>query len=127
MSLVAIVAVLALIEYTAFMVLAGQARGRFGVAAPATTGHPVFERYFRVQQNTIEQLVVFLPALFLFARFASESWAVFFGLVFILGRALYARGYIADPARRGPGFLLTISANTALLLGAIIGAAVEYA
>jgi len=127
MSLVAIVAGLALVEYSVFMVMAGQARGRYGVAAPATTGDPTFERYLRVQQNTIEQLVVFLPALFLFARHASESWAAVLGVVFIIGRAMYARGYIKDPARRGPGFLLTITSNSLLLLGAIIGAAIEYA
>jgi uncharacterized membrane protein YecN with MAPEG domain len=122
MTLVAIVAAAALVEYAVFMIQCGQARGRFGVAAPATSGHPAFERYFRVQQNTIEQLVVFLPALFLFAWFVSARWAVPLGLVFIVGRALYARGYVADPARRGPGFLLTIAANAVLLVGGIIGA-----
>jgi uncharacterized membrane protein YecN with MAPEG domain len=126
MKLVSVVAALALIEYWIFVVLAGQARGRFGVAAPATTGHPTFERYFRVQQNTVEQLVIFLPALFLFARFASEAVAAALGLVFILGRALYARGYVLDPAKRGPGFLLTVVANFFLLLGGLIGAILGF-
>lgn len=124
MTLVAIVAAIALAEYMVFMILCGQARGRFGVAAPAAHGHPVFERYFRVQQNTVEQLVVFLPALFLFARFASPRWAALLGGVFIVGRALYARGYVVDPAKRGPGFLLTIFANVVLLLGGLVGALV---
>jgi uncharacterized membrane protein YecN with MAPEG domain len=127
MALVAIVAGLALAEYGVFVILAGQARGRYGVAAPATTGHPIFERHFRVQQNTVEQLAIFLPALFLFAMFWSHAVAAVLGLVFILGRALYARGYVIDPARRGPGFLLTITANTLLLLGGIVGAALELA
>jgi glutathione S-transferase len=121
MKLVSIVAVLALIEYVVFVVQTGQARGRYGVAAPATTGHPVFERIFRVQQNTVEQLVIFLPALFLCAHFASETVAAALGIVFIVGRALYARGYVADPAKRGPGFLLTIASNLLLLLGGIVG------
>jgi uncharacterized membrane protein YecN with MAPEG domain len=121
MKLVSIVAALALIEYAVFVVMAGQARGRYGIAAPATTGHPIFERHFRVQQNTVEQLVIFLPALFLCAHFASEVMAAVLGLVFILGRALYARGYVLDPAKRGPGFLLTIAASFFLLLGAMIG------
>ena len=127
MSLVAIVALLALIEYSVFVVMTGQARGQYGIAAPSTTGNVNFERCFRVQQNTIEQLVVFLPALFLFARFASESWAAVLGVVFIVGRAMYARGYVTDPARRGPGFLLTITSNVLLMLGGLIGAVVEYA
>ena len=126
MELVAIVAALALAEYAVFLVQCGQARGRFGVAAPATSGHPVFERYFRVQQNTIEQLVIFLPALFGFAHFVSETWALPIGLVFIVGRALYARGYVLDPAKRGPGFLLTILANAVLLIGSLVGALVAW-
>jgi uncharacterized membrane protein YecN with MAPEG domain len=121
MKLVSIVAVLALVEYLVFVVQTGQARGQYGVAAPATTGHPTFERIFRVQQNTVEQLVIFLPGLFMCAHFASETLAAGLGLVFILGRALYARGYYLDPAKRGPGFLLTIASNLLLLLGGIVG------
>jgi glutathione S-transferase len=120
MELVAIVGLLALIEYWVFLMLTGQARGRFGVAAPATAGHPIFERYFRVQMNTLEQLAIFLPALAVFAWMVSERWAVLLGLVFIVGRALYARGYIQDPAKRGPGFLLTLIANGALVLGSLV-------
>jgi glutathione S-transferase len=122
MTLIAIIAAIALAEYAVFMVQCGQARGRFGVAAPATAGHPIFERYYRVQQNTIEQLVIFLPALFLFAWFVSTRWALPLGILFIIGRALYARGYVADPAKRGPGFLCTVIANAALLLGGVAGA-----
>jgi hypothetical protein len=62
MDFVAVVAALALLEYLIIGTLTGQARGRYGVKAPAVTGHPIFERWMRVQQNTIEQLVVFLPA-----------------------------------------------------------------
>ena len=121
MKLVSIVAALALIEYSVFFLQAGKARGRYGVAAPATTGHPIFERYFRVQLNTVEQLIIFLPALFLCGYYANEVLAAALGLVFILGRALYARGYVRDPARRGPGFALTIASNFLLLLGGIVG------
>jgi uncharacterized membrane protein YecN with MAPEG domain len=121
MKLVSIVAALALIEYAVFFLQAGKARGRYGVAAPATTGHPIFERYFRVQLNTVEQLVIFLPALFMCGYFTNEVLAAALGLVFILGRALYARGYVLDPAKRGPGFALTIASNFLLLLGGLVG------
>lgn len=127
MKLVSLVAAIALVEYAVFFLQAGQARGRYGVAAPATTGHPIFERYLRVQENTIEQLVIFLPALFLCAQFASETLAAALGLVFILGRALYARRYVRDPAKRGPGFLLTVASNFLLLLGGIVGILLEFA
>jgi uncharacterized membrane protein YecN with MAPEG domain len=121
MELVGIVGLLALIEYWIFLMMTGQARGRYGVAAPATAGHPIFERYFRVQMNTIEQLVIFLPSLVAFAWAVSAKWAAALGVLFIVGRALYARGYIQDPAKRGPGFLLTLIANAALVLGSLIG------
>lgn len=126
MELVAFVAGLALIEYLVFTMQCGRARGRLGVPAPSVSGAPEFERYLRVQYNTIEQLVIFLPALFGFAAFASPGWAAALGAVFIVGRALYARGYVQDPAKRGPGFGLTLLANGVLLLGATIGALVAW-
>ena len=126
MELVAFVAGLALIEYFVITLQCGRARGRLGVPAPAITGHPEFERYLRVQYNTIEQLVIFLPALFGFAVFASAGWAAALCVVFIVGRALYARGYVRDPAQRGPGFGLTLLANSVLLLGATLGALLAW-
>lgn len=127
MDLVAFVAGVALVEYYVFTWQCGRARGRLGVPAPAITGNAEFERYLRVQYNTIEQLVIFLPALFGFAHFVSPAWAAALGVVFIVGRALFARGYVRDPARRGPGFGLTLLANTALLLGSLLGALVRVA
>jgi len=127
MDLVAFVAGLALVEYYVFTLQCGRARGRLGVPAPATTGNAEFERYLRVQYNTIEQLVIFLPAVFGFAHFVSPGWAAALGVVFIVGRALFARGYVQDPARRGPGFGLTLLANSVLLLGSLLGALVRVA
>jgi glutathione S-transferase len=125
MDAVAIVAALVLIEYMVIVGWTGQARGRYGVAAPATTGHPVFERWLRVQANTVEQLVIFFPGLWLFARYVNADLAAALGLVFLVGRALFARGYVADPARRGPGFILTFLSNAILVLGGLIGAIVS--
>ena len=126
MELVAVVISLALAEYFVILVRCGQARGRLGVAAPATTGNPEFERYFRAQYNTLEQLVIFLPAMIMFGAYVSPAVAALLGLVFIVGRFLYARGYVIDPARRGPGFLLTVLANGVLLLGGLVGAFVAW-
>ena len=125
MDAVAIVAALVLIEYMGIVWFTGQARGRYGVAAPAITGHPVFERWFRVQGNTVEQLVIFFPGLWLFSRYVHAEAAAGLGLVFLVGRALFARGYVADPARRGPGFILSYIANAVLVLGGLIGAIVS--
>jgi uncharacterized MAPEG superfamily protein len=121
-ELVAIVAALALLEYFVFSMQAGRARSRSGVKAPATTGDETFERYYRVQHNTLEQLVLFLPALFLFALYVNAPLAAALGAVFIVGRALYARSYVADPATRGSGFAIGLVASLALLLGGLLGA-----
>ena len=122
MAWVAVVALLVAFEYFVFIILVGRARGRYAVMAPAMTGHPVFERWVRIQNNTLEQLIIFYPALWLFAHFVSPSWAVIWGLLFLLGRALYARAYVLDPAKRGPGFGLGAFALIALLAGALFGA-----
>jgi uncharacterized membrane protein YecN with MAPEG domain len=122
MELVAIVALLALIECLFFAFRVGLQREKYGVAAPATTGDPVWERYYRVHHNTLEQLVVFLPALWLFATYVSPLIAAGLGLVFVVGRILYYNGYVADPAKRGTGFLIGYIATVLLLLGGLCGA-----
>lgn len=122
MAVITIVTGLALIEYMAFSVRVGMARGKYGVEAPATSGDEIFERHYRVQQNTLEQLIVFLPSLWLFAQFVSINVAAGLGLVFIAGRALYAVSYIADPKKRTAGFLIGYLANAVLVLGSIGGA-----
>jgi len=122
MEFVAIVTVLALLQYIYFAVLVGQARGKFGVNGPAVTGHPVFERYFRVQMNTLEMLVAFLPGLWLFAQYISPLWAAILGAIYLLGRFMYLRAYVADPAKRGAGFGLSMLPTLALLLGGLVGA-----
>jgi hypothetical protein len=122
MHLVYIVMGLALVQYMYFAIAVGGARGRFGVKAPATSGHEVFERYFRVQMNTLELIVVLMPALPLFAYYVDANIAAGLGLVYIIGRFMYFRGYVTDPAKRGPGFGLSLLPIAVLLLGGIIGA-----
>jgi glutathione S-transferase len=125
MELVAIVTVLALIQYVVLGVRVGQARQRYGIEAPAISGHPLFERHFRVHQNTLEQLVVFIPALWLFSAFVKPWLAALLGLGFIAGRFVYERGYLADPKKRGTGAIITMVTTSILLLGALIGAIVR--
>jgi len=122
MALVAAVIALALIEFLVFGLLVGRARVRCNVQPPATTGHPVFERYFRVQQNTLEQLIVFVPSVWLFGMYVSAVWAAGLGVLFVIGRALYLTGYVADPKKRFAGFGLSYLPNLILVLGALAGA-----
>lgn len=124
MEWVAIVSGLVLAEYVFFTMHTGMARGRHEIPAPSTTGNSDFERSFRAQGNTVEQLIVFLPSIWLFAHYVSAPLAALLGLAFGVGRALYWRGYVTNPPRRGPGFLIGLIASSILLLGGILGALV---
>lgn len=87
---------------TSFVV--SRARGRYGIQAPATTGHPAFERAFRVQMNTLEAAAMYLPALWVDALYGS-SWALAAGgLLWFAGRLWYAWGYLEEPRKRSSGF-----------------------
>lgn len=121
MELVLLVILVALIEYLVFAGLVGRARAQYAVRAPATTGHPDFERVYRVHQNTLEALVVFIPAVWMFGRYLNGHWAVGLGVVFIVARAIYAVGYMRDPEKRGLGAGLTGVVNIVLVLGALVG------
>ena len=124
MSWVVLVAVLALLQFAAFGALVGRARGQYGVNAPATAGHPVFERYYRVQYNTMEQIVVFLPALFLSAAygFGADWMSAALGVVYLAGRQIYFLSYVRDPKSRGLGFVLTVLPGAIFLVNAAAGA-----
>ncbi len=122
MELVAIVVVLALIFYMVTAMLVGRARGKYGIEAPATTGDPIFERYFRVQQNTQESLMLFLPGMVLFTHYVSANVAAGLGVIWIVGRILYLRSYVADPKARGIGFMLSFVPCIILVIGGGVGA-----
>jgi glutathione S-transferase len=122
MTLVYVVMMLAVIEYFAFGMAVGMARGRYKIPAPAVSGNPDFERYYRVQMNTLEQMMVFLPSLWTFAIFVSATWAAGLGAVFVLGRLLYFMGYAKAAEKRGPGFLIGAVPTMILLAGGLIGA-----
>lgn len=126
MEAIAIVTIVALLQFFVFGFQVGQMRARHGVSAPATSGHPEFDRMFRVQQNTLESLVMFVPALWLFGWYVSATWGALIGVGFIAGRWLYKRAYVSDPKKRGPGFGISTAATTILLLGALAELARGY-
>lgn len=125
MSGVAAVMGFALIEYFILGGLVGRARGTYNVPAPATTGDPIFERYFRVHQNTLESLIVFIPGLWLFATYLNVPIAIALGLIFIAARIIYAAGYIKAPEKRAVGAGLTFLINATLVIGGLIGIAIH--
>jgi glutathione S-transferase len=122
MPYVQIVVCLALVEFLYFAQAVASARGRYKVAAPAVTGNEMFERYLRVQMNTLEQLVVFIPSILLFGQYLSPYWAAGLGGVFLIGRLVYFVAYVKDPKKRELGFALTVIPTVGLLGGALFGA-----
>jgi glutathione S-transferase len=126
MNGVAAVTVLALLEYMILGAMVGRARAVYKVEAPATTGDPTFERYFRVHQNSLEALIVFIPALWIFAQFLNVPVAIALGLIFIAGRILYAAGYVRAPEKRGPGAGITFLVNGALVIGSLVGIGIHW-
>jgi uncharacterized membrane protein YecN with MAPEG domain len=97
----------------------GRARGKSGIQAPAMTGDPLLERAVRVHYNTLEWLPIFLVGMWLFAIYCSELVAAALGVVWIIGRLIYATAYMADPAKRSTGFLIQTAAGAVLVLGAL--------
>lgn len=126
MEPVAVVTALILFQYYVFGGLVGRARGRYGIKAPATTGDPNFERYFRAHQNELEQLVITVPSMWLFAIYVHVLAAAALGLLYLLGRNLYFRGYVAEAGKRGRGFGIGMLATSVLLFGGLVGAAISW-
>ncbi len=115
----AIVTIVALLVYVRLIFQVGSARGKSGIKAPEMTGDPMLERAIRVQANMLEGLPMFLCGIWLFAIYWNEQAAAALGAVWVVGRVLYSLAYMADPAKRGMGFMIQGLAGLALLLGAL--------
>lgn len=122
MEWITIVTMLALIELAVFSLLVGNARTKYGIKAPATTGNETFERFYRVHYNTIEQLLLFIPGIWAFGYYISDSWAAGIGAVFLVGRVVYAVSYVRNPESRSAGMGLSILPCYVLVIGGLVGA-----
>lgn len=123
MAWVHLVTLLAVAQFMWFGFLVGGARVKHGIAAPATTGNEIFERYYRVHMNTLEMLIVFLPSMWLAAQYWSPLWTAEAGAIYLVGRVVYLKGYVSDPKKRSTGYGISLLPTAALLLAAIVGAA----
>jgi glutathione S-transferase len=121
MLFVQLVAILAVLQYLAIGKATGDARRVSGLKAPTMTGHDGFERMYRVQMNTLETLVAFLPALFLAAVYWPAYLVAALGAVYVVGRFIYWRAYVAKPSSRVVGFMVSIVPVIALGLLALVG------
>jgi glutathione S-transferase len=121
MPWIELITLLAILQFMIFGTLVGAARGKYGIKAPATTGHDLFERVYRVQMNTLELLISFLPALWLATRYWSPNIIAGIGAVYLVGRVLFYWGY-TNPARsRELGFILSIFPVLMLVLACLVG------
>ena len=120
-ALPAVVSLAALITYQGTAMAVGQQRVKHKVMPPAINGPEPFERAVRVQQNTLEQLVFFLPTFWLAALLGNTSWASLLGFIWVGGRVAYGIGYSQDPSKRGPGFGISFLSSAILLVMAIVG------
>lgn len=119
MHYVDLVALLAIAQFIFFGVQVAQARGRYGVKAPAVVGHELFERAYRVQMNTLELLVALLPLLYIAARYWPDAYVAVVGAVYLVGRLLYWRSYTRAPASRTLGFVISMTPIMVLLLASL--------
>ena len=122
MEATVLVTFIALAQYILFGIQVGSVRQKCDAPAPAQTGPEEFERMNRVHLNTLEQLVVFIPALWMHALYANPNIGAAIGLVFIIGRFLYRSEYLKDPSSRGPGFTLSFVPSVTLLVWALVAA-----
>ena len=122
MHYVELVAMLVVVQYLFFIVLVGRARGSTGLKAPAVSGNETFERIYRVQMNTLELMVMLLPALFVAARYWPATWVAGLGVVYLLGRFIYWRAYVSAPSSRALGFALSMLPVMMLVLMGLAGA-----
>ncbi|MCK1746029.1 MAPEG family protein [Bradyrhizobium sp. 139] len=117
--LTALVTLLAILFYFFTSINVSRSRTKTGIKVPAVSGHPDFERAFRIQMNTLEWMPIFLPSLWLFAIYISDAGAAAIGAVWIVGRIVYFIGYSKAAAKRGPGFAIQGIASIVLWAGAV--------
>jgi uncharacterized MAPEG superfamily protein len=131
MELIILTTTLALIQYIYFAINVGNARRQYGIRAPQMSGHPVFERFLRVQENTQEQLSIFIPVQFMYGWLGDNlGWygyetAAALGVIWLIGRGLYARAYVKEPLSRSIGFMMTMIPSMLMLGGCIVGVLVS--
>jgi glutathione S-transferase len=125
----AIVTILVIALYLIMAIRVGRMRGKHNINAPAVTGHPEFERAYRVQMNTLEQMPAFLPALWLATIYfkAYGFLPALLGVLWIIGRVLYMEGYMDDPSKRSFGFTLSTISQLLLLILAMVGIYMTWA
>ena len=115
-----VVLMLILLQALYFGIEVGRARQRLGIEAPAVSGDDKFDRYFRAHQNSLEQLIIFLPAVLVTAYLGYSITCVVCGVFYLLGRAIYFRSYVKEPKKRTLGFVLSFFSSVILIMTSLV-------
>ncbi len=126
MEAVVIVTVLALVQYMFFGFQVGGARQKFSIKAPTMAGDQAFECVNRVHQNTLEQLIVFVPALWMYAHYVNPLWGAGIGVVYLIGRTIYRGEYTPESSSRTLGFLMSFLPGVIMSLWVLVVAVIHY-
>ncbi len=126
MQVAVLLIMIALLQYIYFTMITGISRSKYNVDAPATTGNETWECLYRVQQNTLEQIIIYIPAVLAFAHYVSSTWVLIPGIAYLVGRQIYAFLYVKNPPKRGLGMLLTLLSNLAMVVGTIIAIVLNF-
>lgn len=119
--LTGLAAIFTLTVYFWMIIKVGQARAKHDIKAPETQGPDEFMRVMRVHANTVEGLVLFMPLLWIFAILWGDMWAGIVGVIYPVGRIVYALGYYKDAEKRSTGFMIGFISTVLLLLGCVVG------
>lgn len=123
LALTSLISLLIVLLMFANSLAVGRARVKYKIVAPATAGHENFERVYRVQMNTIENVLMFVPAMWIYAVYIGDTGAGATGVIWLVGRVWYALAYTNDPSKRGPGFGIAIFAMFGAWIGGAYGVA----
>jgi glutathione S-transferase len=120
-----IIILVALLQYIFFTGRTGFTRSKYEVQAPKISGNETWERIYRVQQNTMEQLIIFIPSMLIFSNYVSNTWVMLPGVIFLVGRQIFSHFYITNPDNRAPGMVMSLFSNVALVIGSLIGVGLQ--
>jgi glutathione S-transferase len=120
-----IIILVALLQYIFFTGRTGFTRLKYEVPAPKISGNETWERIYRVQQNTMEQLIIFIPSMLIFSHYVSDTWVMLPGVIFLVGRQIFSHFYITNPDKRAPGMVMSLFSNVALVIGSLIGVGLQ--
>ncbi|XP_065672554.1 microsomal glutathione S-transferase 2 isoform X2 [Hydra vulgaris] len=111
------------LQMVSFARRVGKARQKYKVPPPETTGDEGFVRIFRAHQNSVEFYPVFLASLWSSSLLFHQVPPTVLGVVYMLARSKYFKGYSESAEKRLPGFKVSVTALVGLGICSFLGTA----